>query len=97
MCRFISFHHNPINGDIKVAVLNSHSETEKKLNLNLSIWREGHYLPNGTVECRTLDKDRVSSKECCKRLKRKYPTFIKFFNWAVFQPESVGGSLDLSG
>lgn len=47
MCKYASFFHNPINGEIKVAVLDSHTSTEKKLNLDPKIWREGHYTPDG--------------------------------------------------
>ena len=39
MCRFISFHHRPDNGDIAVSDLNSHSKSEKKLKLNSEVKR----------------------------------------------------------
>ena len=61
MCQFASFFHNPVTQEIKVAVLDSHGETEKQLNLDPTIWREGHYLPAGEIELRLTDDDRVDS------------------------------------
>jgi uncharacterized protein YjbI with pentapeptide repeats len=100
MCRFISFFHNPFNGDIAVHNLNSHLETESALKLNKKIWREGHYLPDGTIECRLDYNDHISSEECNVRLKSKFDTFLDFFNWCMKQvckDGSFSGSLDLSG
>lgn len=95
MCQFISFHHNPRNGDVVVYDLNSHSNTEESLKLNLNIWREGHYLPNGTVELRLADNDRVDKNEYKESFLNKFPTFISFFNWAIRNVDKCG-SLDLS-
>ena len=97
MCRLASFFHNPSTGDLAVYDITSHSETEKKLNLNLKIWWEGHYLPHGEVECRVTDEDRITQKECNERLKRQYPTFVKFFNWCIENKAIIGGGLDLRG
>ena len=97
MCRFISFWHNPLNGDIAVNDLNSHSNTLDNLKLTNGIWREGHYLPDGTIECRVEGKDRISMIDCNERLKQKYPTFIDFANYAFSQPSvNIGTSLYLS-
>ena len=97
MCRFISFWHNPNTGDIKVSDLTSHSETAEALGLADKVWREGHYLPNGTVECRVLDTDRKTSKECEARLLSKWPTFIEFWEMCIEKGGVVNRSLDLGG
>jgi len=95
MCKMASFWHNPITGDLAVYDLMSHSETQKHLELNENVWREGHYLPNGTVECRVTDTDRTTQEECDERLKNTYPTFKDFLKWAFTQ--TVSGWLDLRG
>jgi uncharacterized protein YjbI with pentapeptide repeats len=95
MCRFASFWHNPINGDVVVYDLCSHSATREKLNINENLWREGHYLPNGEIECRLIDKDRITTDEANERMRSKFPTFKSFLGWAL--KESIGGSLDVSG
>jgi len=100
MCQLISFFHRPDNGDISVAVLDDHSVTQKQLNLNENLWREGHYLPDGTIECRVIDADRKTQKECNERMRSRFPTFISFFNWCIEkteQTEKFGGSLGLNG
>ena len=76
MCRMASFFHNPATGEIKIYKLDSHSETEQALKLDLKIWREGHYLPTGEVECRiVVPEDRVTMNECNERLLSRFPTF----------------------
>ena len=100
MCQFISFFHRPDNGDIAVAVLDGHSETQEKLKLNENIWREGHYLPNGDVECRVTDADKTTQEECNERLRSRFPTFLEFFVWCMKktkQEEKYGGDLYLRG
>ena len=100
MCRFISFHHNPISGDVVVSDLESHSDTEEKLKLNLNVWREGHYLPNGEVELRLCDNDRVDTDEYKSSFLKKYPTFASFFKFALRetnQEKKYKGSLDVRG
>ena len=100
MCQFASFFHNPLNGGIKVAVLDSHGETEKKLSLSSNIWREGHYLPNGKIELRLTDDDRVDKIEYESAFRGRFPTFISFLNWAIKEMGAerlYGGSLDLHG
>ncbi len=94
MCKMASFFHNPNTGDIKVWDLCGHRETAEHLGLDMKYWREGHYLPDGTVECRVVETDKYDQKYCDKRLKCRFPTFKKFLRWALKQ--SIG-SLDLSG
>ena len=98
MCRLASFFHNPINGDIVVHDINSHSETQKALNLNEKLWREGHYFPDGTIECRVTNSDHISQDECNERLRNRFPNFIDFFNWSmdeICKDGAFSGSLDL--
>ena len=85
MCRMASFFFLPKEDDfqIKVAVLDSHSGTEEKLKLNKNVWREGHYLPDGTIECRVLPEDSMTMEECNNIVKGRYGSFVQFFNWAV--------------
>ena len=100
MCLFISFFHRPDNGDIALYDLTSHANTQKKLELNENLWREGHYLPNGEIVCRVTDADRITQAECNERLKNKYPTFTEFFNYsmsAVCKDGVYPGYLYLSG
>lgn len=97
MCQFASFFHNPLNGDVAIHDLNSHGNTEKKLKLNLNIWREGHYLPDNTFELRFCDTDKVDKIECQERFKNRFPSFISFLNWAFREKEFlIGDSLDLN-
>ena len=98
MCQFMSFFHNPITQEIKVAVLDNHGETEKQLNLNLKLWREGHYLPAGEIDLRLTDDDRVDKIEYETAFRNRFPNFISFFNWAIEQiGNKYSGSLNLSG
>jgi hypothetical protein len=99
MFQFISFFHRPDNGDIAVFNLESHSDTQVKLALNENLWREGHYLPNGTIVCRVAPADKITEQECNERLKNHYPSFADFFNWSMGETCKNGiyiGSLDLS-
>jgi hypothetical protein len=100
MCRFASFKHNPSTGEIRVADLNSHGETEKKLNLDPKIWQDGHYLPTGEIELRLIEDDRVDPVEYKTAFLNRFPTFIVFLNWALIKISIDGkysGYLDLSG
>ena len=90
-----SFWHNPINGDIAVYDLTSHSSTQKHLKLNERVWREGHYLPSGEIECRLCDCDRIEPHEANERLRNRFPTFKEFLQWALTQ--NISGTLDLRG
>ena len=89
MCKLIALFHNPINGDIKVYDLQSHANTEKHLELNRAIWNEGHYLPDGEIELRLKDTDRITKQECEERFKQQFPTFISFFNWCTDNKSSI--------
>ena len=100
MCQFVSFFHNPLTGDIRVYDLNSHSETEKGLSLDLKVWREGHYLPNGEIVCRLTPEDRITKEEANERLRSRFPKFKDFLNWAFVElnaEKKFSGGLDLSG
>ena len=97
MCKFCSLFHNPLTGEIKIADLNSHGETERKLNLDPKIWREGHYTPEGKIELRFTEDDRVDKVEYETAFKNRFPTFISFLNWAFKQESYIGGSLYLRG
>ena len=99
MCRFISFFHNPKTGDLAVKDLNSHGETEMALNLNLKVWREAHYTPNGNIELRFNEGDEIP-ENYKEHFKEKFPTFSSFFNYCIMstgQDKVFPGSLDLRG
>jgi hypothetical protein len=95
MCKMASFWHNPNTGGIRVWDLTGHSETAEHLKLNEKYWREGHYLPDGTIECRVLPTDKHDQTACNERLRDRFPTFGSFLAWCLTQP--LGSSLDLRG
>ena len=98
MCEFASFFHKPdVDGKPEICVwdLNSHAETEEKLNLNLSIWQEGHYTPEGKIELRFNDNFRFDKAKYTEIFKTRFKTFKDFLKWACTQ--EIGGSLYLSG
>ena len=97
MCRLISFFHNPNTGSIKVWNLTGHSETQEHLSLGEKHWREGHYLPDDTIECRVLDTDKYDQNHCDERMRGKFPTFALFFNWCLSKDHEMGGNLNLRG
>ena len=98
MCKFASFFHNPLTGDIAVSVLDSHGETEKKLSLSPKIWREGHYLPTGEIDLRLAEDDRVDRAEYEESFRVRFPTFKSFLIWALGEiGGTIGGSLYVSG
>ena len=85
MCRFASFKFKPA-GKVAVRVagsLDSHHEIPGDDGDRPNGWREGHYLPCGTIQCRTLDFDKLSGLECEAILKARWPTFAAFFAWAL--------------
>ena len=99
MCKLASFWHNPSTGDIAVSILDQHDETAKALKLNEKVWREGHYLPRGEIECRVAPEDHITQEECNARLKSRFPTFVYFLSWALEEICKNGkydGSLYLS-
>lgn len=98
MCQMASFIFHPRTLEVKTFDLTSHSETYDHFVLadtpGPDGWREGHYLQDGTIECRVLDVDRHSAAECCESVRKRWPTFVAFFN--AHCPERVDGLLDLS-
>ena len=97
MCKFISFFHHPLTGEILVSDLCSHGNTEAALNIDPSgPYREGHYLPDEEIECRVVADDGVSSDTCNKLLKSRFPNFIDFYTWCVKQDGVTSTSIDLS-
>jgi hypothetical protein len=100
MCRLASFFHNPATGDVVVGVLDHHQATAEKLKLDQRIWREGHYLPDGTIEARVQDNDRATQDECGERIRNRWPTFAAFLSWAlreISQNDVYPNSLYLRG
>ena len=92
MCEFISFFHTPFPEELAISILdlNSHANTEKKLKLNLNLWREGHYLPNGELILRLNPSDNFDQIELENKFKNQFPTFISFFNYCGEKlPESI--------
>ena len=97
MCRFISFFHKQDeDGKPEIAIwdLNSHGETEQHLKLNLNIWQEGHYLPDGKIELRYNDNFKYDKKEYEEVFKLRFPTFKSFLQWCLDRYET--GTLYLS-
>jgi len=91
MCQFASFKFRPC-GDVPVVVAdpNSHGETEKALKLppdaGADSWHDGHYLPDGTVECRGVEGDTLTPMQCESAIRARWPTFTAFWGWAMRQP-----------
>jgi hypothetical protein len=83
-----------------VAVIDHHQATAEKLKLDQRIWREGHYLPDGTIEARVQDNDRATMEECNERIRNRWPSFNLFLSWALREISKdgvYGGWLDLRG
>jgi len=92
--------HNPQTGEVKVYDLDSHSNTEKALTLDVTKWREGHYLSDSTVIARVLATDEVTEAYAVCRIRQSYPTFVDFFAWALRETKqkvNYTGSLYLNG
>ena len=102
MCRFASFKFKPA-GHVAVRVaadLSSHRDIPGEDGARPNGWREGHYLPTGEIECRTLDVDRLTGGDCEEILRDRWPTFVDFFACALTttkQAKMWPGCLDLSG
>ena len=98
MCRMASFLWKDTEAEgLQIAVwrLDSHSDTQEYLKLSEKMgWYEGHYLPSGSIECRTPDG---CDAEICQKVKDKYTSFNIFLLWCFDQPLNFGGYLDLSG
>lgn len=86
MCRYISFFHHPQTHDILVSDLHSHGKTERNLGLSpIGPYREGHYLPDGAIECRLAPSDEsggLTAIGCAAVVRNKWPTFAEFEKWA---------------
>jgi len=98
MCQFASFIFNPRTLEVKIYDLGSHAKTFDHFGLvdgaEADCWREGHYRPDGTISCCCLDIDTHLASECEAILRKKWPTFINFFN-SSRELENYRGSLDL--
>lgn len=79
MCRLASFLHNPKKSEICVQNIVDHGATAQALKITESMgWYEGHYLPNGEIQCRIPDGlDPVMAAEVLRR----WPSFTDFFKW----------------
>ena len=86
MCRFASFKYNlnqPAMHDVIVADWFSHGNTEKMTGkTEKDLWYDGHYLPEGNIECRTPDG---TSSAMQKIIRERWPTFVDFMRWALTQ------------
>ena len=87
MCELASGFINPATFEVKVADLQSHSNTAEQLGLHdtdaRDDWREMHYTPNGAVVCRLLPDDSHTAKECRDEVLARWPTFVSFLSWAA--------------
>jgi hypothetical protein len=88
MCQFMSFFINAKTEQVKVHDLSSHHLTQEKLglrddNTQSGCWREGHYLPDGTIFCRTNTLDESTGDMLADSIKDRWPDFKKFLKWAV--------------
>ncbi len=100
MCRYISFFFNDSAKelpDVRVACLYSHGLTEIWLGLDpAGPYTEGHYLPNGEIECRLPDGTRSVRAE--DAIRAKWPTFKAFETWAWEQTaQYYANGYDISG
>jgi len=102
MCEFASGFFKPDTMEVRVWDLSSHSATQEHYGLHDTdrpdSWREFHYLPNGTIECRIIDGDTHTSRECESAMRARWPRFLDFLTWAL---ASIGDEypccLDLNG
>ena len=102
MCKFASFKFKP-TGKVPVRVagsLDSHHAIPGDDGTRPNGWREGHYLPTGQIDCRTLDVDRMTGDECRESILARWPLFVDFLRWATKetgQEKHWDGSLYLGG
>ena len=98
MCRMASFlYKKSEESGVEIAVwkLDSHSGTQEGLKLTEKMgWYEGHYTPQGEIECRTPDG---VDAEAQTEIFRRYPKFNSFLKWAMKQNLDYSGTLDLRG
>jgi len=102
MCHFASFVYHPGTMAVRVAVLDEHEKTLTQLGLqddrHGGAWREGHYLPDETIQCRTLPGvDPVTSAEAEATIRERWPTFADFILWAYGEASELPTKIDLSG
>ena len=76
MCRFASAFCRPC-GDVpvRIADLNSHSETASRLGLTdtpvANTWRKWHYLPHGEIHVNVLEQDELTASQVADRLRNR--------------------------
>ena len=102
MCQFASFLINGDTAEVTVYDLTSHSETQEKLGLRddgrSGKWREGHYLPDGTIECRAIAGDEFTADQLVSSVKSAWPTFLRFLAWAVREKSAIiSDNISLNG
>ena len=97
MCQFASGFWRPRDFAVRIADLNSHSDTARLLDLTdgdkPDDWREFHYLPAGELRCRGLDIDTHTAAEGEAALRARWPTIGKFLTWAFEQDSYVPGDI----
>jgi hypothetical protein len=89
MCRYISFFFDDSSDNpadtVRVACPCSHGRTEDWLKLNPEgPYTEGHYLPDGVVECRI---PYWKSARAANSILAKWPTFADFESWVRIQTQ----------
>jgi hypothetical protein len=101
MCKFISFVFRPDTMEVFFKNLEHHGETENALPKQArKLFREGHYLQTGEVECRVQEEDRKSPAECRDEILARWPRFVDCLLYALKstgQERVIGGSLDVRG
>ena len=100
MCEFASGIMNPKTLEVKVYDVTSHSVTYRHFNLQdlpkPNSWREFHYLPDNTIECRVNELDDITKEQANSYIKSKWPTFLDF--WKEFKGKCIiSDVLDLNG
>lgn len=98
MCQFASFFWSVHKESIRFWDLISHSNTEEHLGLHDDDgWREGHYLPNGSVECRQLPEDMPNiGRAAAEVLKEKHPELESFLETALGKVAPMSEALALA-
>jgi len=91
---------NPKTLEVKVYDITSHRVTFEHFNLQdlpkPNSWREFHYLPDNTIECRANELDDLTKEQANSYIKSKWPTFIDF--WKEFKGKCIiSDALDLYG
>jgi len=91
MCQFASGIMNPKTLEVKVYDITSHSATYKHFRLKdlpkPNSWREFHYLPDNTIECRVNELDDLTKEQANSYIKSKWPTFLDF--WKEFKGKCI--------